>query len=1480
MKHRIASVAFIHSIAAPEQELNVIAGGVKGNCGPAMLPLVMLVVLVLTFLSPRVNAQNNAWTWVSGSDLEYPTSVYGTKGTAAAGNVPSGRENASGWIDNNGNFWVFGGNGEFGSGGSISVFSLNDLWEFNPAIGQWTWMAGTNLAEQPGVYGTQGTPAASNTPGAREGAASWTDKSGNLWLFGGNGYDAAGTYSNLNDLWEFNPATTEWAWIGGSSKQGSGGVYGTRGTAAAANIPGIRYYSTTFTDKYGNLWLFGGIGDDSQGTAGWLNDLWEYNPATGQWAWMAGDNTVGPLGQAQPGVYGTLGKPSASNTPGGRYGATGWTDAAGNLWLFGGFGFDSAGAYSWLNDLWKFDVSVGQWEWMSGGNSDGSFGGWTPGVPGQWMTPAPANTPSGRFGAVGWTDISGRLWLFGGAGIYDIPTAPELNPYIWNLDDLWMFDPSTNEWTWMDGVVSLPVSPNGFWYTPPGIYGTEGTPSITNLPGMRSGAVGLTDSIGRFWLFGGSGVDSGNGVDSYLDAGVLNDLWVYQPGTTIQSSLAAPTFSPTSGTVSAGQSVVISDSSPGATIYYMIGQNAPPIEYTQPITVSSPETIVAIATANGFPNSSPTSATYTVPATATPSFSLAPGAYTSGQTVAISDGTPNALIYYTLDGTTPSTSSNLYQSPIVITSSETIQAVAVATGYSESPTATAVYTIWPTADLNEWAWMSGPSAPGAPRVWGSLGTPSIDNNPGSRLQPASWTDAKGNFWLFGGYGYDAHNDEAYLNDLWEFTPSTNEWAWMAGDSSSIYGEDGGQPGIYGTLGTPAAGNSPGGREGPSSWTDSKGNFWLFGGNGYDSGGSYSDLNDLWMYKESTNQWTWVGGSQTTGNCIPLNGSTLCAGVSGVYGTQGKAGSGNSPGARDGASTWVDSSGNLWLFGGHGVDPNGPTDYAFNDLWKYSSSTNEWTWIAGNNTDKGASCVFDPNSDYVNYCGYAGIYGSLGAASASNNPGGRSGASTWIDGGGYLWLFGGFGFDAVGNINPMNDLWEFAPSTSQWTWKGGNNTVLPCIADWSDTCELGALPVVYGTEGTSSAGNMPQYAANAATWTDKSGNFWLYSGSYTSSSYPGGQAIAYLYGWNNLWEYSPSANEWTWMNGTEVTGTSGPKASAILGIQGVPNADNSPGGVFGAPAWTDGTGNLWMFDGLVWKFQPSAPAIVPSFTLSPSPASISVAAGSSGSFAVSTTVGGGFNSAVTLSATGQPSGVTVQFNPTSISGAGSSQVAVSVGASVPTGNYTITITGVSGTIQETATISLTVTANVLPPSFTVSGTAITLNPGATTGNTSTVTLTPAGGFTGSVALTASATSSPTGAQYPPTLSFGSTSPVSITGTTAGTATLSITTTAATISAVSYPKRPGSPWYATSGAALACLLLFGIPARRPSWRTMLGMLMLLASLTASVMACGGGGNGGSGGGGGGTTGTTAGAYTITVTGTSGTTTETGTVTLTVQ
>ncbi len=196
------------------------------------------------------------------------------------------------------------------------------------------------------------------------------------------------------------------------------------------------------------------------------------------------------------------------------------------------------------------------------------------------------------------------------------------------------------------------------------------------------------------------------------------------------------------------------------------------------------------------------------------------------------------------------------------------------------------------------------------------------------------------------------------------------------------------------------------------------------------------------------------------------------------------------------------------------------------------------------------------------------------------------------------------------------------------------------------------------------------------------------------------------------------------------------------------------------------------------------------------------------------------------------------------------------------------------------VNLTVTATVANVSFTVIGSSVTVEPGATTGNTSTITVTPTGGFTGSVTLTAAITSNPSGAQDMPTLSFGATSPVGITGSTAETATLTVTTTAATNSSVVYPERPGVPWYAAGGATLACLLLICAPTRQRRWRTMLGMFVLLVALAGGVISCGGGGGGGCTENCGGNSGTTAGTYTITVTGTSETTTETGAVTLTVQ
>lgn len=189
----------------------------------------------------------------------------------------------------------------------------------------------------------------------------------------------------------------------------------------------------------------------------------------------------------------------------------------------------------------------------------------------------------------------------------------------------------------------------------------------------------------------------------------------------------------------------------------------------------------------------------------------------------------------------------------------------------------------------------------------------------------------------------------------------------------------------------------------------------------------------------------------------------------------------------------------------------------------------------------------------------------------------------------------------------------------------------------------------------------------------------------------------------------------------------------------------------------------------------------------------------------------------------------------------------------------------------------------PPGFSLASTAVTVNPGATSGNTSTIAVTPSGGFTGNVGLSASLMSSPSGAVNLPTLSFGSASPVSITGSAPATATLTISTTAGSSSPCTAKNTTGNlPWRVTGGgAALAGLLLLVFPARRSRWRCSLGLFVLFIAASGGLVSCGGSG----GGSGHGCPAlaiapTTAGTYTITVTGTSGATTATTTVNLTVQ
>ena len=548
---------------------------------------------------------------------------------------------------------------------------------------EWAWMSGSSVIPPPdigppGVYGTLGVASATNVPGGRYYAVSWTDKQGNLWLFGGEGEDAAETYGILNDLWEFNVTTREWTWMSGSSTipgygYGQPGVYGQLGIPGTRNTPGGRFGAFGWADQQGNLWLFGGGGFDSTGAIfGYLNDLWEYNVVSGEWTWMSGSSTL-PVGNGAsgwPGV-GSLGSLTSGSYPGGRGWGVVWTDPQGSFWMFGGSGANMQGQINELNDLWKFVPSTQQWAWMSGNSAIGSTGWY--GVYGQLGTPASGNTPGARLDPAAWIDTSGNLWLFGGNG-QGLMSGGQTSSGL--LNDLWEFSPTTNEWAWMGGSNLILSGASR------SVSGTLGTFSAANIPGARDGPVVWVDSAGNAWLISGNGYGVANCV------GLLDDVWEFNPATNEWAWMAGPSgVGSTSGetgvygtlgvagagNIPGGRYAAVSWTGLDGRFWLMGGEGTD---------------------ANGNGGYLNDLWEYGA-ATAEPTLSVPAGTYTAAQDVAISDTTSGASIYYTTDGTTPTTGSTLYSGPVTVSSSETLQAIATAGGYSISPVASATYTIPP-----------------------------------------------------------------------------------------------------------------------------------------------------------------------------------------------------------------------------------------------------------------------------------------------------------------------------------------------------------------------------------------------------------------------------------------------------------------------------------------------------------------------------------------------------------------------------------------------------------------------------------------------------------------------------------------------------------------------------------------------------------------------------------------------------------------
>jgi len=290
------------------------------------------------------------WTWVGGSDEVDQSGIYGTRGASHEDNMPGARRDAVTVTDSDGRTWLFGGSGydEAGISGR-----LNDLWLWDPGSEEWTWIDGSDERNQTGIYGAQGTASAGNIPGSRSSSQAVMDANDRMWLFGGFGYDSNGITGRLNDLWAWDPDSENWTWMNGSDAINAQGDYGTLGTADEGNVPGARNSAIFWTDANGLMWLFGGIGYDSNEQSGRLGDLWAWNPNTGMWTWMGG-----PDERRNAGVYGIQGVANIDNLPGARNTGSYWVGTDGWMWQFGGWGRDINNNDGRLNDLWRLEFSA------------------------------------------------------------------------------------------------------------------------------------------------------------------------------------------------------------------------------------------------------------------------------------------------------------------------------------------------------------------------------------------------------------------------------------------------------------------------------------------------------------------------------------------------------------------------------------------------------------------------------------------------------------------------------------------------------------------------------------------------------------------------------------------------------------------------------------------------------------------------------------------------------------------------------------------------------------------------------------------------------------------------------------------------------------------------------------------------------------------------------------------------------------------
>ncbi len=233
---------------------------------------------------------------------------------------------------------------------------------------------------------------------------------------------------------------------------------------------------------------------------------------------------------------------------------------------------------------------------------------------------------------------------------------------------------------------------------------------------------------------------------------------------------------------------------------------------------------------------------------------------------------------------------------------------------------------------------------------------------------------------------------------------------------------------------------------------------------------------MWQYNISTNQWTWMKGPQ-----LELE-------IAGNYGTLGVEDTANLPPGRWTYTDWMDVCGNFYIWAGLGSAPSNGPDPSLGDVWKFNPVTNNWTWVAGYNSEG------DPNdtSDHIchgiynSYCLNSGTIGPM-CRSENKSPKAIGGSSAFYAFGGMEDYF----------YRGLNDLWIFYPQTNEWKWLSG-----------ADTLQSRGN---YGSLGVAAVTNLPPARGGSCMWLDATGALWVFGGADNWDL--GGM-------YNDIWKFIP------------------------------------------------------------------------------------------------------------------------------------------------------------------------------------------------------------------------------------------------------------------------------------------------------------------------------------------------------------------------